>query len=117
MFSTDKAILWDVARDGLDTIGLFLQQNPSATVLIEGYADDSKLPPTRNEQDVRNYLVNLELSKNRAEKVRDYLAGNFAVAGNRVSVRWYGSTRTAPADPSIPRGAENRRVVVTVNCR
>ena len=53
---------------------------------------------------------NEELSRLRAEAVKDFLVQKMGVAADRLKV--VGKAFCDPADPAHPYGAENRRVVV-----
>jgi outer membrane protein OmpA-like peptidoglycan-associated protein len=76
-----------------------LAAEPSLRLRIEGHTDSSGDP-----------AKNLDLSRRRAEAVRQALISRFAIAGDRLTSEGLGQTK--PAAPNdTPRGrAENRRV-------
>lgn len=80
----------------LDRAVRWLNDNPSLNVVIEGYAD-----PTGD------HAINMTLSQNRAESVRDYLIAA-GIDGGRLEVTPFGDTKLkyGYADP------RNRRVVI-----
>jgi len=65
--------------------------------LIEGHTDGIGTP-----------AYNLELSRLRAQTVRDYLVNDMGVAASRLEV--VGKGFAEPANPRNPHAAENRRV-------
>jgi len=67
--------------------------------VIEGHTDA-----------VGTQVYNDELSKRRAETVKDYLVREMGVSPDRLQAVGKGSTELA--NPKNPRGGENRRVVV-----
>ena len=67
--------------------------------LIEGHTDA-----------VGSFEQNEDLSRTRAEAVRDFLVRDIGVARERLGV--VGKGYCEPADPQQPYGAKNRRVVV-----
>jgi peptidoglycan-associated lipoprotein len=75
----------------------FLQKNASATVIIEGYAD---------ERGTREY--NLGLGKDRAESVKQILVNNGVVA-DRIGVLSYGKERPICIDSNEGCWRINRR--------
>jgi OOP family OmpA-OmpF porin len=103
LFDFDKASLRTNYVDEVDSLGMFLQKNPSAYVLLEGYTDS-----TGSEE------YNLGLSLRRAESVANYLMDNYNIGDDRIVVNYYG-----PANPAADNGtsegrAMNRRVEVAV---
>ncbi len=103
LFDFDKASLRTSYVDEVDALGMFLQRNPSAYVLLEGYTDS-----TGSEE------YNLGLSLRRAESVANYLMDNYNIGNDRIVVNYYG-----PANPAADNGTSkgrsmNRRVEVAV---
>jgi len=89
--------------DDVDALGTFLQKNPAAYVLLEGYTDS-----TGPEE------YNLALSLRRAESVANYLMDNFNIADDRIVVNYYGSANPAGDNATAEGRAQNRRVEVAV---
>ncbi|HZW26607.1 MAG TPA: OmpA family protein [Gallionella sp.] len=82
-------------RDELARVADFLKENPGATATIEGHSGKTEDP---------------ELSRRRAESVVDYLADEFGIARDRLSVAGFGHTRRTAYDWSAEGRRENRRV-------
>ena len=98
LFDAGSAQLKSKAQADLDGVARSLRSNPHVRLSIEGHADSSGTT-ARNRQ----------LSKARADAVRDYLVGK-GVAPSRLDTRGHGS-RQPVADNDTSRGrAENRRV-------
>jgi outer membrane protein OmpA-like peptidoglycan-associated protein len=99
----------DLARlnpDGMRTaqkLADVLQQNPSRTVLVEGYTDNTGTA-----------AHNQELSERRAESVRGALQG-MGVARERVAVRGYGQANPVAANDSTQNRQLNRRVEIVLS--
>lgn len=82
-------------RDELAGVADFLKENPGASATIEGHSGKTEEP---------------ELSRRRAESVVDYLANEFGIARDRLSVAGFGHTRRTAYDWSAEGRRENRRV-------
>ena len=99
----------DVARlnpDGIRTtqkLANVLQQNPTRTVLIEGYTDSTGTAPH-----------NQELSERRAGAVRSALQ-EMGVAAARVSVRGYGQSNPVASNDTAQSRQLNRRVEIVLS--
>jgi outer membrane protein OmpA-like peptidoglycan-associated protein len=93
----------DAARARLDVLlqHLSLVKDVKA-IYIDGYSDDTGRRPQ-----------NLELSKQRAQAVVDYLVGK-GVDAKLVTMRYYGSRYPVARGRSAAARAENRRVTVRV---
>jgi OOP family OmpA-OmpF porin len=103
LFDFDKANVRTSYVDEVDALGMFLQKNPSAYVLLEGYTDS-----TGPEE------YNLTLSLRRAESISNYLMDNFNVADDRIVVNYYGSANPAGDNGTAEGRAMNRRVEIAV---
>ena len=121
--TTPLSIPFNIGRDNIrgaymgliDQIGLLMQKSPSATAIIEGHADDEHFSQRRYAEIV-SYLKNLELSQKRAEGVINYLAKKFSIDRSRFAAQWYGDTRPETKAGTLAERAENRRVIVILNC-
>jgi outer membrane protein OmpA-like peptidoglycan-associated protein len=100
-FSFGSAQLTPESSATLRNLGEALNQKlaDQKSFLIEGHTD---------RKGTRAY--NEELSKSRAEAVKDYLVHETGVAPDRLQTAGKGFSE--PANPKNPYGAENRRVVV-----
>jgi outer membrane protein OmpA-like peptidoglycan-associated protein len=85
----------------LQNLGKSLKQDfpPSNTFMIEGHTDAAG-----------TFAYNQDLSRQRAEAVKDYLVQQVGVKPDQLGVSGMGYCELA--DPAKPRGAENRRVVI-----
>lgn len=95
-FDFDKAELDDKARAELDKAAAWLEDNPEATLVIEGHTDLVGTPP-----------YNRKLSDRRAEVTRDYLI-DAGVAPERIKLMPYGETY--PVVQTEHKERANRRV-------
>ena len=103
LFSVDKYDLSPEARTTVENQVTWLKRYPSASVTIEGHAD---------ERGTREY--NLALGERRANSVRDYMIA-LGVPANRIKTVSYGKER--PVDPASSEDAwaRNRRAVTVVD--
>ena len=85
----------------LQNLGKSLKQDfpPSNTFLIEGHTDAAG-----------TFAYNQELSRQRAQAVKDYLTQQTGVKPDQLGVSGMGYCELA--NPADPHGAENRRVVI-----
>ena len=102
-FDFDKADINETYKGEVDALGSFLQKNPSAYVLLEGYTDS-----------VGPEEYNLGLSLRRAEGVASYLTKNYNVASDRIVVNYYGEANPVAGNDTAEGRAMNRRVEVAV---
>jgi OOP family OmpA-OmpF porin len=102
-FDFDKASLRTDYVDEVDALGSFLQSNPAAYVLLEGYADS-----TGSEE------YNMGLSLRRAESVANYLMDNFNISSDRIVVNCYGVANPVASNGTSEGRAMNRRVEMAV---
>lgn len=102
-FGYDSSEVSGDAQKTLERQALFLKQNPSLTVTIEGHCD---------ERGTREY--NLALGERRATAVRNYLLA-LGVDASRVQTVSYGKERPAVLGSDTASWAQNRRGVMTVN--
>ncbi|MCO6188230.1 OmpA family protein [Rhizobium sp. L1K21] len=100
-FESGSAVLSYSARSQLDKLAAALNHPGLKTsrILIAGHTDA-----------VGADSYNLQLSKRRADAVRDYLAVNYGLTVSRFETVGYGETRLA--DPNHPTAALNRRVEI-----
>jgi outer membrane protein OmpA-like peptidoglycan-associated protein len=109
LFDFGKAEIKPEAEQTLDKVGTVIAQFPEGQVLIEGHTDSKG---SRN--------VNRELSKRRAEAVKDWLVRKKDIPESIITT--VGSGETKPVVPnSNPDGSDNpagrqqnRRVEITV---
>lgn len=89
--------------DEVDALGSFLQKNPSAYVLLEGYTDNSG-----------SEEYNLQLSLRRAESVAAVLRDKYMINDNRIVINYYGAANPVAGNDSSEGRAMNRRVEAAV---
>lgn len=102
LFSVDQSTLTPEAIVVLNQQAAWLNANPTATVLIEGHAD---------EQGTRDY--NTALGGRRANAVSAYLVSQ-GVADNRISIISYGKERPIAVCSNNSCWSQNRRAVTIV---
>lgn len=103
LFDVNKADLKPGAQRTLDKLAQFLKEYPERTVLIEGFTDS-----TGSDQH------NKQLSEQRAQAVRDALAG-MGVTGDRIVVRGYGEEYPVANNDTAAGRQLNRRVEIVLS--
>jgi len=103
LFDTNQADIIEEFRSELDAVGRFLNENAETYVVLAGYSDGTY---TRE--------FNLELSRKRAESVRDYLVKNANIDVYRFVLTWYGKDNPVADNDTAEGRAKNRRVEVIV---
>ncbi|MGZ8955557.1 MAG: OmpA family protein [Methylovulum sp.] len=109
LFDFGKAEVKPEAEKTLDKVGTVIAQFPEGKVLIQGHTDSEG--PQR---------VNSELSKRRAQAVKDWLVRKKGVAESIITTSGFGETKpvtsnTNPDGSDNPQGRQqNRRVEITV---
>lgn len=99
-FEFGSAQLRPESLETLRNLGNALNQDPDKkTFLIEGHTDKSG-----------SRVYNDELSKRRADAVKDYLVKEMGVPADRLQTAGKGFSELA--NPNQPYAAENRRVIV-----
>ncbi len=97
-FGFDSAKIFPEARGQLDAVAEGIKMIPTdRPVVIEGHTDAIGAP-----------VYNLDLSKRRAEAVKQYLVAAHGIDPSRL--RAVGQGELAPIDPTDPYGPVNRRV-------
>lgn len=102
LFGFDRYDLSDEARATVQRQVLWLKDNPSVSVTLEGHAD---------ERGTREY--NLALGERRASSVRDYMIA-LGIAPGRVATISYGKERPVDFSSSEESWARNRRAVTVI---
>jgi OOP family OmpA-OmpF porin len=87
----------------LDDLAAFMQKNPSAYVVIEGYADNTGDPE-----------YNMFLSRQRSESVGAYLQEKHNIDPTRIVTSWYGATNPTASNDSPQGRALNRRAEIAI---
>jgi outer membrane protein OmpA-like peptidoglycan-associated protein len=102
LFDVDKATLKPEAKANLDKLAVILNKYPDTNVLIEGHTDSTG-----------TYEHNLELSKQRAQSVSNYLAG-LGVDPSRFTTMGYGPSQPVATNTTVEGRQENRRVELAI---
>ena len=102
-FAFDSASLNPSFRPTLDKLAATMNEYNQNTITIAGHTDS-----------VGNPSYNMNLSRDRANSVRNYLVSR-GVASNRINVVAYGQTRPIADNNSDYGRQQNRRVELTVN--
>jgi len=104
LFAYDSAELQPSAIETLRKLGRLIHRNPLATFSIEGHTDSFGDP-----------AYNIQLSKARAEAVKDWLVRNMRLPADRISTQGFGSSRLiAPATGTEEEQQINRRVEIVI---
>jgi len=113
LFDFGSTAIRPVYHDKLDALAKFLENNPDAYVVIEGFADSTG-----------DSTYNLDLSRRRALSVKNYLmqreifsaaeANISAVAEKRLVTLWYGPDVPVASNDTAEGRQLNRRVRLTV---
>ena len=103
LFAFDKADLEEPYLQELDEIGMFLQKQPEAFLVIDGYADEVGDPE-----------YNMQLSRRRAESAANYLMQKYNIDSSRMVLNWYGSANPVASNDNIDGRAQNRRVEIAI---
>lgn len=109
LFEPNDATLKEDAREKLEEVSDLLKYYAPDPIKISGHADD-KGDPNRNK----------ELSKQRAEAVKQYLVQNFNIDASRIETVGYGNEMPISGQDSRTSGEyagkdrENRRVEIKV---
>ena len=101
-FEFDKATLRPENRELLSKIVGILLSSKDYGIYVYGHTDD-----------IGSEEYNLELSKRRAQAVRDYLAEN-GIAPEIISTKGFGKSRPLVAETSAMARAKNRRVEIGI---
>ncbi|NVN92205.1 MAG: OmpA family protein [Desulfuromonadales bacterium] len=89
----------------VNKVGEYMKKYPTTTAVIEGHTDN-----------VGGLESNMELSRQRAENVVNYLVANFGIERTRLAAKGYGPTRRI-AYNNTPEGRQkNRRINAVIDC-
>ncbi|MFA4948861.1 MAG: OmpA family protein [Candidatus Krumholzibacteriia bacterium] len=102
LYDVNKATLRPVAKTNLDKMAVILNKYPDTNIRIEGHTD-----ATGTDEH------NLELSRNRASSVSNYLAG-LGVDPSRFTAMGYGESQPIATNDTDAGRQENRRVELAI---
>lgn len=103
LFDFDKSTIKAESSSALDKLGQFLLDQPKTYVVLSGFCDA-----------IGTEAYNLNLSKQRAESVRDYLRKRFKISQERLLPYWYGYANPVAANDTAEGRAQNRRVTIAI---
>jgi outer membrane protein OmpA-like peptidoglycan-associated protein len=109
LFDSGKAALKPAAEETLKKVAVVLSQFPASKVTVEGYTDAQGTPS-----------VNIQLSRERAQAVKDWLVSNDGLSAANISAKGLGEEHPIapnknPDGTDNPVGrALNRRVSIVV---
>jgi OOP family OmpA-OmpF porin len=101
LFEYDSAELRQSARVGMMKLALIIDRNPNLYCWIEGYSDL-----------YGSETYNLDLSRRRANAVREYLVNNLRLDATRIMPRGYGMAKPLVPSGTVEEQAPNRRVEI-----
>ena len=101
LFEYDSAELRESARVGMMKLALIIDRNPNLYCWIEGYSDLYGTP-----------AYNLDLSRRRANAVREYLVNTLRLDGTKIMPRGYGMAKPLVPSGTVEEQAPNRRVEI-----
>lgn len=102
LFATGRDDIQGGTNKNLERLVAFLNQYPERKVLIEGHTDN-----------VGSAMFNQNLSRQRAESVRDYLNSR-GIDNRRMTVSGYGFERPVASNATAIGRQQNRRVEVVI---
>lgn len=101
-FETGRAIIKSVSYPSLNELAQLLVQKTAWKVLLSGHTDNTGTPEK-----------NIELSRNRAQAVKDYLIKQ-GVAEYRIRTEWFGQEKPIDDNKSAAGRQRNRRVEMKI---
>ena len=103
LFDVDQYDLTPAGKEELAGVGKFMSEHSNAYAVLFGFTDDTGRPE-----------YNMQLSRNRAESVANYLYYNFNLGPDRVIPIWYGAANPIASNDTDEGRAKNRRVEVSI---
>jgi len=104
-FAKDSAEIQPRYYDEVDKVGDYMKKYPTTTAVIEGHTDNSG-----------GYEHNMQLSRQRAENVVNYLAEKFGIERSRLAAKGYGPTRRIAYNKTAEGRQKNRRINAVIDC-
>ena len=104
-FNTASAKLLSESDSTLRQVASVLKQHADWTLAVEGHTDNQGAD-----------VYNLDLSKRRAEAVREALVKRFDIAATQLTVAGYGKTHPVDSNDTLIGRSHNRRVELVRSC-
>ena len=101
LFEFNRTELRESAKVGLMKLALLIDKNPNLYCWIEGHSDL-----------IGGEEFNIELSRKRAESVKDYLVSSMRMNPERIITRGFGKSQPLVADGDADAQSPNRRVEI-----
>ncbi|QLG46960.1 OmpA family protein [Costertonia aggregata] len=101
-FDTNKSAVRGTSANTLDKLAGILKEYSKSNILVEGHTDSA------GPED-----YNMNLSKQRAQSVTDYLTAQ-GIAASRFTTKWYGETQPKGDNSTSEGKATNRRVELAI---
>ena len=101
LFDFNKYVLRDGAKFGLQKVGMLMDTNPKMYCWIEGHTDL-----------IGGDAANIELSRKRAESVKEYLVGAMRMDPDKIITRGYGRFHPIVTSGDAAQQSPNRRVEI-----
>lgn len=101
LFEFNRAELRDSAKVGLMKLALLIDKNPNLYCWIEGHSDL-----------IGGEEFNIELSRKRADSVKNYLVTSMQMNPDRIITRGFGKSQPLVAEGDADAQAPNRRVEI-----
>ena len=102
-FAFDKANIKPKYYEHLENVAQFLKEYPKAEMTIEGHTDS-----------IGTKDYNMDLSRRRAESVKDYIVNKYGIEPERLETVGYGESRPVAGNDTAAGRQENRRVVCEI---
>jgi outer membrane protein OmpA-like peptidoglycan-associated protein len=101
-FDTNKSNVKGTSATTLDKLAGIFNEYPNSNILVEGHTDSAG---------AEDY--NMNLSKQRAESVTNYLVAK-GISASRFSTKWYGELQPVGDNTTSDGKAKNRRVELAI---
>lgn len=104
LFEFDKAVVKPEFNYHIEAVAKFMKKYPDTTTVIEGHTDS-----------IGKDSYNMDLSKRRAEAVKQELVSKYNIDPTRLKTQGFGETQPVDTNATKEGRHNNRRVVATVS--
>jgi outer membrane protein OmpA-like peptidoglycan-associated protein len=104
-FDLNKADVKPKYLGAIEEAANFMKDNPEATAVIEGHADN-----------LGNYEYNIKLSERRAVNVKTIMVEKYGIESSRLSTKGYGYTKPIASNKTAEGRQKNRRIDAVIEC-
>jgi outer membrane protein OmpA-like peptidoglycan-associated protein len=102
-FDTNKYNINSASKTTLDKLTVILKEYPDTNILVVGHTDS-----------VGSEEYNMELSKNRAYSVTNFLINNEGLPSSRLNTNWFGEQQPLHDNGTTEGRAKNRRFNIVI---